>query len=35
MDHPCGYLSKQLSVSQRNYSTFDRELLAILSALQK
>ena len=35
MDHPCGYLSKQLSVSQRNYSTFDRELLAIMFALQK
>ena len=35
MEHPCGYLSKQLSVSQQNYSTFDRELLAIMFALQK
>jgi RNase H-like domain found in reverse transcriptase len=35
LDHPCGYLSKLLSETQRNYSTFDRELLAIMFALQK
>jgi RNase H-like domain found in reverse transcriptase len=40
VDHPCGYLSELLSVTQRNYSTFDRstfdrELLAIMFALQK
>ena len=34
-EHPCGYLSKQFSVAQRNYSTFDREFLAISFAVQK
>jgi RNase H-like domain found in reverse transcriptase/Reverse transcriptase (RNA-dependent DNA polymerase) len=33
--HPCAYLSKSLTKEQRNYDTGDRELLAIIQALQE
>ncbi|ESK87520.1 reverse transcriptase-rnase h-integrase [Moniliophthora roreri MCA 2997] len=31
--HPCGYLSKSFSLTERNYEIYDRELLAIMRAL--
>ncbi|ESK81884.1 pro-pol protein [Moniliophthora roreri MCA 2997] len=31
--HPCGYLSKSLSPTERNYEIYDHELLAIYQAL--
>ncbi|ESK84882.1 reverse transcriptase-rnase h-integrase [Moniliophthora roreri MCA 2997] len=31
--HPCGYLSKSLSPTERNYEIYDCELLAIVQAL--
>ncbi|ESK82843.1 reverse transcriptase-rnase h-integrase [Moniliophthora roreri MCA 2997] len=31
--HPCGYLSKSFSPTERNYEIYDRELLAITRAL--
>ncbi|ESK80973.1 reverse transcriptase-rnase h-integrase [Moniliophthora roreri MCA 2997] len=31
--HPCGYLSKSFSPTERNYEIYDRELLAIYRAL--
>ena len=34
-EHPCGYLSKKLSVAQLNYITFNREFLAISLAVHK
>lgn len=34
MWEPLGYFSKKLSSTQRNYSTYDRELLAIYSSLK-
>uniref|UniRef100_A0A0W0FP87 Putative reverse transcriptase-rnase h-integrase n=1 Tax=Moniliophthora roreri TaxID=221103 RepID=A0A0W0FP87_MONRR len=33
--HPCGYLSKSLSPTERNYEIYDRELLAIYRALME
>jgi RNase H-like domain found in reverse transcriptase len=33
--HPCAYLSKSLTKEQRNYDTRDRELLAIIRALEE
>jgi RNase H-like domain found in reverse transcriptase len=33
--HPCAYLSKSLTKEQRNYDTGDRELLAIVWALNE
>ncbi|ESK82796.1 reverse transcriptase-rnase h-integrase [Moniliophthora roreri MCA 2997] len=33
--HPCGYLSKSLSPTERNYEIYDRELLAIYQALME
>jgi RNase H-like domain found in reverse transcriptase len=33
--HPCAYLSKSLTKEQRNYDTGDRELLAIVRALEE
>ncbi|ESK89509.1 hypothetical protein Moror_16079 [Moniliophthora roreri MCA 2997] len=33
--HPCGYLSKSFSPSERNYEIYDRELLAITRALME
>lgn len=32
--HPCGYLSKTLTQAERNYQIYDRELLAIIRALE-
>lgn len=31
--HPCGYLSQSLNPAERNYKIYDRELLAIIHAL--
>uniref|UniRef100_A0A0W0GCQ7 RNA-directed DNA polymerase n=1 Tax=Moniliophthora roreri TaxID=221103 RepID=A0A0W0GCQ7_MONRR len=33
--HPCGYLSKSFSATERNYEIYDRELLAIYRALME
>ena len=33
--HPCAYLSKKLSSSERNYDIGDRELLAVKVALEE
>uniref|UniRef100_A0A0W0FG09 Reverse transcriptase-rnase h-integrase n=1 Tax=Moniliophthora roreri TaxID=221103 RepID=A0A0W0FG09_MONRR len=33
--HPCGYLSKSFSPTERNYEIYDRELLAIYRALME
>jgi hypothetical protein len=33
--HPCGYLSKTFSPAERNYPIYDRELLALVRALQE
>uniref|UniRef100_A0A0W0FZY0 Reverse transcriptase-rnase h-integrase n=1 Tax=Moniliophthora roreri TaxID=221103 RepID=A0A0W0FZY0_MONRR len=33
--HPCGYLSKSFSPTERNYEIYDRELLAIYQALME
>ncbi|ESK82014.1 pro-pol protein [Moniliophthora roreri MCA 2997] len=33
--HPCGYLSKSLSPTERNYEIYDRKLLAIYRALME
>jgi hypothetical protein len=33
--HPCAYLSKTLSSAERNYDIYDRELLAIIHALEE
>src|SRR5271163_1398017 len=33
--HPCAFISKTMSQAQRNYDTGDRELLAIIRALQE
>uniref|UniRef100_A0A0W0G8H9 Putative pro-pol protein n=1 Tax=Moniliophthora roreri TaxID=221103 RepID=A0A0W0G8H9_MONRR len=33
--HPCGYLSKLLSPTERNYEIYNRELLAIYQALME
>ncbi|ESK82716.1 reverse transcriptase-rnase h-integrase [Moniliophthora roreri MCA 2997] len=33
--HPCGYLSKSFSPTERNYEIYDRELLAITRALME
>lgn len=32
--HPCGYLSQSLNPAERNYEIYDRELLAIIRALE-
>ena len=32
--HPCAYLSKTFSEPERNYQIYDRELLAIIRALE-
>ena len=34
IDHPIGYFSHKLSASQRNYSTSEKETLALIMALQ-
>ena len=33
--HPCAFISKSMSQTQRNYDTGDRELLAIIRALEE
>jgi hypothetical protein len=33
--HPCAYLSKTLSSAERNYDNYDRELLAVIHALEE
>jgi hypothetical protein len=33
--HPCTYLSKTLSSTERNYDIYDRELLAVIHALEE
>jgi hypothetical protein len=33
--HPCAYLSKTLSSAERNYDIYDRELLAVIHALEE
>jgi hypothetical protein len=33
--HPCAYLSKTLSSVERNYDIYDRELLAVIHALEE
>ena len=33
--HPCSYISKSFSETERNYEIYDRELLAIIRALNK
>jgi hypothetical protein len=33
--HPCTYLSKTLSSAERNYDIYDRELLAVIYALEE
>lgn len=33
--HPCAYLSKQLNSAERNWATYDKELLAIKHATEK
>lgn len=32
--HPCAYLSKALTPTERNYEIYDRELLGIVLALE-
>ena len=32
---PCAYLSKSLSPAERNYDIYDREMLAIICALEE
>src|SRR5246500_2535098 len=32
--HPCGYISKTLTTTERNYQIYDRELLAVIHALE-
>ena len=32
--HPCAYMSKSFSPTERNYEVYDRELLAIIHALR-
>lgn len=34
VDHPIGYFSHKLNVSQKNYSTSEKETLALVMALQ-
>ena len=34
-ERPVGYLSQSLSPAQRNYQIYDRELLAIVTALEE
>jgi hypothetical protein len=33
--HPCGFISKTFSPAERNYEIYDRELLAIIRALEE
>ena len=33
--HPCAFISKTFSESERNYEIYDRELLAIIRALEE
>ena len=33
--HPCAYFSKMFSLAERNYDTYDRELLAVILALNE
>ena len=33
--HPCAYISKTFSPTKRNYEIYDRELLAIIRALEE
>ena len=33
--HPCAYISKTISETERNYEIYDRELLAIIQALKE
>ena len=33
--HPCAFLSKTLSPTERNYEIYDRELLGIIRALEE
>jgi hypothetical protein len=33
--HPCAFISKTFSPTKRNYEIYDRELLAIIQALDK
>jgi hypothetical protein len=33
--HPCAYLSKMLSSTERNYDIYDRELLTVIHALEE
>ena len=33
--HPCAYISKTFSPAERNYKIYDRELLAIIRALEE
>jgi hypothetical protein len=33
--HPCGYLSKSFNKTERNYDIWDRELLAVIRALEE
>jgi len=32
--HPCGYISHSFDATQRNYETYDRELMGIVRALE-
>ena len=33
--HPCAFISKTFSLTERNYKIYDRELLAIIQALEE
>ena len=33
--HPCAFISKTFSPTERNYENYDRELLAIIRALEE
>ena len=33
--HPCGFQSKSLNAVERNYDTYDKEMLAIIRALEE
>ena len=33
--HPCTFISKTFSETERNYEIYDRELLAIIQALEE